>query len=77
MPRLDSWYVSYSMRSDHISRRYSRATQTFRSEDDARRFVRQMASSALRLTSGTINPHFPKRTVTSAEIDTWLETPNQ
>lgn len=77
MPRVDRWYVSYSMNSDHRSRRYTRATRTFGTEDLARMFARQIAANSLRLTAGTINPHLPKRIVASSEIETWLETPKQ
>jgi hypothetical protein len=74
MPEPNHWFVSYSVKS-RSSRRYVRVTKTFDTEDHARRFAREIAASGLRLTAGTINPHAPKRVVSSAEIETWLEKP--
>jgi hypothetical protein len=75
MPEPNHWFVSYSVKSNRSPRRYVRVTKTFETEDHARRFAREIAANCLRLTAGTINPHAPKRVVSSAEIEAWLETP--
>jgi len=72
MPEPNRWYVSYTIKSDHGSRRHARKTETFDTEEHAKLFVREIAVDRLRLTAGTINPHLPKRVVSTAEISTWI-----
>jgi hypothetical protein len=71
------WYVSYTVGSDHEPRRYARRTKTFKTEEHAKLFAREIAVDSQRLTAGTINPHSPKRVVSPTEIMAWLETPTQ
>jgi hypothetical protein len=75
MPEQNRWYVSYTVRSDEGPRRYARRTRTFETEDHAKVFARERAANDLRLTAGTINPHSPKRVISTTEIATWLGTP--
>jgi hypothetical protein len=77
MSEPSRWYVSYTVKSDHRSRRYARVTKTFGCEEQAKLFVRGIAADNRRLTAGTINPHSPKKIVSAAEIATWLEAPLQ
>jgi hypothetical protein len=66
------WFVSYTVESDRVPRRYARITKTFDTEEHAKLFAREIATSSQRLTAGTINPHSPKRVVSPAEISTWV-----
>jgi hypothetical protein len=77
MPEPNRWYVSYTVKSNQVPRRYARRTKTFDTEEHAKLFVREVAVDNQRLTAGTINPHSPKRVISATEIATWLETPVQ
>jgi hypothetical protein len=77
MPGPNSWYVSYTVKTDRSPRRYARRTRTFDTEEHAKPFVREIADSNLRITAGTINPHSPKRIISTTKMGTWLETPAQ
>jgi hypothetical protein len=76
MPEPNCWYVSYTVPSDRSPRRYARVTKTFDTEDHAKLFVREIAADNRRITAGTINPHSPKRVVSSAEISIWVGYPD-
>jgi hypothetical protein len=77
MSEPNRWYVSYTVKPDHGPRRYARRTKTFDTEEHAKLFVREVVVDNQRLTAGTINPHSPKRIISTTEIATWLETPAQ
>jgi hypothetical protein len=68
-PAKHRWFVSYKQLT---SLRHARATETFANEIDAKRFV-QSKMSEKDIYAGTINPHRPKRTVTSHQIAGWLD----
>jgi hypothetical protein len=72
MAEPNRWYVSYTAQSDRSPRRYARVTKTFDSEERAKLFVRGITADNLRLTAGTINPHSPKRIVSTTEISNWV-----
>jgi predicted GH43/DUF377 family glycosyl hydrolase len=72
MAESNRWYVSYTAQSDRSPRRYARVTKTFDSEERAKLFVRGITADNLRLTAGTINPHSPKRIVSTTEISNWV-----
>jgi hypothetical protein len=71
------WYVSYTVKSNDGVRRYARKTRTFATEELAKLFAREMVAGNLCPTAGTINPHLPKRTISTAAMAAWLETPTQ
>jgi hypothetical protein len=71
------WYVSYTVKSDDRCRRYARKTRTFDSEELAKSFARDLVTDNLCPTAGTINPHSPKKIITTAAMANWLETPMQ
>jgi hypothetical protein len=77
MPEPNSWYVSYTVKSERGPRRYARRTRTFDTEEHAKLFARENGAGNLRLTAGTINPHSPKRVISTTEMATWLESPAQ
>ena len=66
-----TWYVSY------VAQGYAyahRATETFASERDAKRFARARLEAGDRaLVAGTINPVLPKRVVPTAAIPDWID----
>ena len=77
MPEPNSWYVSYSVKSERGPRRCVRKTETFDSEERAKLFAREIAAGNQRITAGTINPHSPKRVISTTKMGTWLEAPAQ
>jgi hypothetical protein len=72
--RNSTWYVSFELRRAPRptgKRSPSRATATFASEAEARKFARTKLAEGLHVTAGTINPVLPKRTIASSKIDKW------
>ena len=73
----DTWYVSFEAKKVRPGRRsFSRATETFRSELEAKEFAKQKLTEAKNVTAGTLNPHLPKRVISWAQIIEWLAEPN-
>jgi hypothetical protein len=75
LTRPDIWYVSY--RSNITPKldgeeRAVRATRRFKTENDARQFAQQIIGSGWSAIAGTINPHTPKKTVSSTKILDWI-----
>jgi hypothetical protein len=58
-------------------RAFSRATETFRSELEAKDFARQKLSETQNVTAGTLNPYLPKRVISAGQIELWLEAPSK
>jgi hypothetical protein len=54
-------------------RKHARATKTFCSELEAKKFARAKLVDTLNVSAGTLNPHLPKRTIAAAQILEWLE----
>lgn len=77
MPEPNRWYVSYTVKSDRGPRRHTRRTKTFDTEEHAKLFVRELAAGNQRIAAGTINPHSPKRVISTTKMEIWLETPAQ
>jgi hypothetical protein len=74
--RQDTWYVSFEQkRISPAKRAFSRATETFHSELKAKEFARQKLADTHNVTAGTLNPHLPKRVISSAQLSQWLEEP--
>src|ERR1700716_2395449 len=73
----DIWYVSFEpIKLPTGKRAFSRATETFRSELEAKEFARQKLTEAQNVSAGTLNPHLPKRVISPAQIKLWLEEPS-
>ena len=69
-----TWYVSYVASGDLFDDRARRATATFASEQESRKFARaKFEAGDKTLVAGTINPASPKRVVSSAAIPDWLD----
>jgi hypothetical protein len=70
----DTWYVSFEQKRVWPAKRaFSRATTTFRSEPEAKEFAKQKLAEAGNVSAGTLNPHLPKRVISSAQITRWLD----
>jgi len=69
------WYVSFEV--PRGKRSHSRATETFRGEREAKKFARAKLAENQSVSAGTLNPHLPKRTITSAQMLEWLEEPDE
>jgi len=72
----DIWYVSYrsniTPKRDDGERRCVRATRKFKAEADAKRFAEEIIESGWSAIAGTLNPHTPKKTVSSTRILAWI-----
>jgi hypothetical protein len=71
----DTWYVSF--KSPRGKRAHARATETFRSELEAKKFARAKLAETQNVSAGTLNPHLPKRTIAPAQMLEWLEEPDE
>lgn len=67
-----SWFVTYQPRGRHPGAGYTRMSEQFASEQDAKAFARARLADGPDITAGTINPHQPKRFIGSAQIVDWL-----
>jgi hypothetical protein len=73
----DTWYVSFEpIKLPTGKRAFSRATETFRSELEAKDFARQKLAQTQNVSAGTLNPYLPKRVISAAQIELWLEEPS-
>jgi hypothetical protein len=66
-----TWYVSFER--PRGKRTFSRATETFPNEREAKEFARAKLVDTPNVTAGTLNPHLPKRTITPTLMLEWLE----
>lgn len=64
-----TWFVSY--KKSAANRDHARQTETFATEIEAKKFVQKVEEKGL--FAGTINPHWPKRTISSDQIADWLD----
>jgi hypothetical protein len=70
-----TWYVSCESRERVGKRTQSRVTETFRTEREAKAFARAKLADGLNINAGTLNPHQPKRTISSIQLRDWLDEP--
>jgi hypothetical protein len=72
----DIWYVSYrsniTPKREGGERRCVRATRKFKAEADAKQFAHEIIKSGWSAIAGTLNPHTPKKTVSSRRILDWI-----
>jgi hypothetical protein len=72
----DTWYVSFEQkRISPAKRAFTRATETFHSELEAKEFAKQKLTETQNISAGTLNPHLPKRVISSAQMSQWLDEP--
>jgi hypothetical protein len=50
-----------------------RKTETFRSEQDAKAFAKAKLADGSNINAGTLNPHLPKRMISSKQVLDWLD----
>jgi len=71
-----TWYVSYRSniepKHDPLERRIVRATRRFIAEAEAKQFAQEIIGNGWSAIAGTINPHKPKKTVSSRKILDWI-----
>jgi hypothetical protein len=71
-----TWYVSYESKERPPGKRaHARVTETFRNEQDAKAFAKARLADGLNINAGTLNPHLPKRTISSKQLRDWLDEP--
>ena len=71
-----TWYVSFEPKERLPGQRaLIRKTETFRNEQDAKAFARARPADGLNINAGTLNPHQPKRTISSKQLRDWLNEP--
>jgi hypothetical protein len=68
----NTWYVAVYVSHREKAGRYSRRSQTFASESEAKRFAAAKTAAGAVITAGTLNPFAPKRVVGPSEIESWL-----
>jgi len=68
-----SWYVAFQKSGAAQDEYYVRATRTFLTEGEAKRFAEERLLDGCSVCAGTLNPHFPKRTIGPSEIEHWLQ----
>jgi hypothetical protein len=72
-----TWYVSFEFKERVLGKRsQARVTETFWNEQEAKAFARARLAEGLNVNAGTLNPHLPKRTITSRQILDWLKEPD-
>jgi hypothetical protein len=72
----DIWYVSYrsniTPKRENGEPRCVRATRKFKAEADAKQFAHEIIKNGWSAIAGTLNPHKPKKTVSSQQILDWI-----
>jgi hypothetical protein len=69
----NTWYVSVHVSREDTPGHYSRRSQTFSSEDDAKQFATARLAQGVEVSAGTINPVRPKRVIGPSQIEEWLQ----
>jgi hypothetical protein len=72
----DTWYVSFEVRQRE-KREHARAAETFPNEREAKKFASAKLAETQHVTAGTLNPHLPKRTISSVQMLEWLKEPDE
>jgi len=71
------WYVSFERKDRQPGRNHPlREAETFRNEQDAKAFARARLADGSNINAGTLNPHSPKRTISSKQLRDWLNEPD-
>jgi hypothetical protein len=67
-----TWYVSINLPKDQKTGHYSRQSETFASEAEAKRFAASKMAVGIEISAGTLNPVTPKRVIKPSQIEKWL-----
>jgi hypothetical protein len=68
----NSWYVSTHLPDHEKTGHYSRRSESFSSEAEAKQFAAAKIAAGSEVNAGTLNPVTPKRIVRPSEIEKWL-----
>jgi hypothetical protein len=68
----NSWYVSIHLPQAQKTGHYSRRSETFASEAEAKQFAASKIAAGTEISAGTLNPVTPKRVIKPSEIEKWL-----
>ena len=66
------WYVSIHLPEEQKTGHYSRRSETFPSEAEAKAFAAGKIAAGTEISAGTLNPVTPKRIIKPSEIEKWL-----
>jgi hypothetical protein len=69
----NTWYVSIYVPDQEKTGHYSRRSQTFACEADAKKYAAARIAAGAEVSAGTLNPVLPKRIVGPAQIEAWLD----
>ena len=67
-----TWYVSIHLPEDQKTGHYSRRSETFASEAEAKQFAAGKIAAGTEISAGTLNPVTPKRIIEPSQIEKWL-----
>ena len=71
------WYVSFEPKDRCRGKRtHTREGESFQTEREAKAFAGTKLAEGLNVSAGTLNPHLPKRTISSAQLLDWLDEPD-
>jgi hypothetical protein len=68
----NTWYVSIHLPEHQKTGHYSRRSETFVSESEAKQFAATKVVAGTEISAGTLNPVTPKRIIRPSEIEKWL-----
>jgi hypothetical protein len=68
------WEPGASLYADRPEGRKRRTGKTFETENEAKAFALQVLARGLAVRAGTLNPHLPKRTISSCDAKTWAQS---
>jgi len=72
MKNKNCWYVSIHLPEEQKTGHYSRRSETFASEAEAKQFAASKMAVGAEISAGTLNPVTPKRIIRPSEIEKWL-----
>ena len=70
--KSSTWYVSIHLPEAQKTGHYSRRSETFASEAEAKLFAASKIAVGTEISAGTLNPVTPKRIIKPSEIEKWL-----
>ena len=68
----NTWYVSIHLPEDQKTGHYSRRSEGFASEAEAKKYAAGQISVGTKISAGTLNPVTPKRVIDPSQIHEWL-----
>ena len=70
--KSNTWYVSVHLPEEQKTGHYSRRSETFSSEAEAKLFAASKMAIGTEISAGTLNPVTPKRVIRPSEVEKWL-----